>query len=411
MPQKLNTREELQEALNLVTQHGTAEAASKIVGIPSGTIRNRYRIALKKGMKPTASAPNLKTELALSLERIKTLESQLVGATRETLNAAYVKKKIIGLRDATPRTPKWLISDKPTKSSPGVPTLMCSDWHWGEVIDPAQIGGVNKYNLAIAHDRARMLIERTLDLLFNHMVNPKYPGIVFVLGGDLVSGNIHDELVETNELPIMPIVVDLFGVLIWCINALADKMGNVFVPCVTGNHGRNTKKKQAKDRHHTSFDWLLYVLLQKHFEHDKRVSFLIPDGPDAYYRVFNHRYLLTHGDQFQGGDGLIGMLGPVIRGDHKKRSRNGQIDMGYDTMVLGHFHTYMPMDRVIVNGSLCGYNEFANQCNFMFEPPKQALWMTHQKHGITFRMPIYIDKQHTQPATEWVGIGSTAWKQ
>lgn len=405
MPQKLNTREELQEALNLVTQHGTACAASKIVGIPMGTIQNRYRRALEKRMKPTVPAPDFKTELALSLERIKTLESQLVGATRETLNAEYVKKKIIGLRDAPTKIPRWLISDKPTKSSPGVPTLMCSDWHWGEVIDPSQIGGVNKYNLAIAHDRAQMLIERTLDLLFNHMVNPQYPGIVLVLGGDMVSGDIHEELSESNELPIMPTVVDLFGVLIWCINTLADKMGNVFVPCVTGNHGRNTKKKRAKGRHHTSFDWLLYVLLQKHFEHDKRVSFLIPDGPDAYYRVFNHRYLLTHGDQFYGGDGMIGLLGPVLRGDHKKRSRNGQIDMGYDTMILGHWHTYIPMDRVIVNGSLCGYGEYANQLNLMFEPPKQALWMTHPKHGLTFRLPVYVDKKEAPLTNSWISIG------
>lgn len=29
-------------------------------------------------------------------------------------------------------------------------------------------------------------------------------------------------------------------------------------------------------------------------------------------------YLLTHGDQFRGGDGVIGALGPIIRGDHKK---------------------------------------------------------------------------------------------
>ena len=45
---------------------------------------------------------------------------------------------------------------------------------------------------------------------------------------------------------------------------------------------------------------------------DPRIRFAIPDGPDCLYQVFNHRYLLTHGDQFRGGDGLIGCLGPIV---------------------------------------------------------------------------------------------------
>ncbi|MBA2590982.1 MAG: hypothetical protein M3495_19925 [Pseudomonadota bacterium] len=77
------------------------------------------------------------------------------------------------------------------------------------------------------------------------------------------------------------------------------------------------------------------------------MQFAIPDGPDCLYRVYNHRYLLTHGHQFRGGDGMIGALGPIIRGDHKKRSRNGQIDMGYDTLVIGHWHQLIELNRLI----------------------------------------------------------------
>ena len=42
----------------------------------------------------------------------------------------------------------------------------------------------------------------------------------------------------------------------------------------------------------------------------------------------------ANGDQFRGGDGMVGALGPILRGDHKKRSRNGQIGLEYDTMLL-----------------------------------------------------------------------------
>jgi len=206
----------------------------------------------------------------------------------------------------------------------------------------------------------------------------------------------------------LPTVVDLYGKLVSVITFMADTFGRVFVPCVTGNHGRDTHKIYSKDRHHTSFDWLLYTFLAKHFEKDARVSFYIPDGPDAYYRIYEHKYLLTHGDQFRGGDGMIGALGPIIRGDHKKRSRNAQIDMEYDTMVIGHWHQDIFLRRLIVNGSLKGYDEYAWSNNFGFEPPSQQLWVTHPKYRITYRMPVLVDRQKAAPKTEWVSLPKAA---
>ncbi len=137
---------------------------------------------------------------------------------------------------------------------------------------------------------------------------------------------------------------------------------------------------------------MIAQLLRRHFLKDSRFSWLIPDGSDAWYRVYNHRYLLTHGDQFRGGDGIIGALGPILRGDTKKRARNGQIDLGYDTMILGHWHQYLPFNRVIVNGSLKGYDEWASQQNFPFEVPIQALWFTHPVYGITAHWGIRCEE-------------------
>jgi len=253
----------------------------------------------------------------------------------------------------------------------------------------------------------RTMVEVAMDLLFNHINMPEYPGIVFALGGDMVTGDIHEELSATNEMEIMPVVLDLWGALAWAIQTLADKFGRVFIPCVTGNHGRNTHKIRAKGRNFTSFDWLVYQFLAKRFEADERISFLIPDGSDAYYSVMGHRYLLTHGDQFRGGDGMIGALGPIIRGDHKKRSRNAQIDQEYDTMLLGHWHQLIQLQRLIVNGSLKGYDEYAYANNFGYEPPRQALWITHPLHGITFSAPVTVDRHKNSTriiSNDWVAL-------
>lgn len=385
------------EAVIAVAKHGTPTLAAAALGIPRTTLNHRLECAkrAKPEPEPEPALPPLPAPVdEETKDRIFELEAQLKTVRAATLTDEWVKRKIIGLEKdlASATSPKWAIDLKRGHGLPGVPTVFFSDWHWGEIVYPAQINGVNEFNLEIAHRRAHDLVQKTIYLLRKHIVNPEYPGIVLALGGDMMSGDIHDELSESNEIPLMPCLLDLYGVLIWAINTLADEFGHVFVPCVTGNHGRNTKKFRAKDRNFTNFDWLLYQFLARAFADDKRVTFHVPDGPDALYNVAGHKYLLTHGDSMRGGDGMIGHFGPVLRGQKKKLSRNANIGLEFDTMIHGHFHTYFPTDKIIGNGSLKGLDEYAFQGNFGYEPPIQALWMTSPEHGVTMHLPIYLEK-------------------
>ncbi|MDP3937668.1 MAG: hypothetical protein Q8R92_05980 [Deltaproteobacteria bacterium] len=395
-----------QQAVDAVAQFGSSGKAAEVLRVPAETVRARRREGAARGLKPSGNRI-ISPEDSLK-RQVTRLESDLRSATQKSIDEESIRRHIIKLADSATRleTPEWVIEPAGRASSPGVPTLFFSDLHWGEVVQPSQINGVNQYNLKIAKTRLHNCFGSAVKLL--RIISPKmdYPGLVMPLGGDLVSGNIHDELTATNELNTMPTVLDLYGELVALITAAADTFGRVFVPAVSGNHGRDTHKIWSKDRHATSFDWLLCCLLAKRFEGDKRVTFHIPDGPDAYYRIYNHRYLLTHGDQFRGGDGLIGALGPIVRGDHKKRSRNAQIDMEYDTMICGHWHQYVHLTRLIVNGSLKGLDEYAYSNNFPFEQPQQALWLTHQKYGITYRMPVLVERQRPAAKTSWVAIAA-----
>lgn len=403
------SRQQAQQVVNMVAACGGNRAeASRKYKIAVATLKSRLLVATRLNLTPNNDPIEDPTSAEYLKQKVKALESELANAQKKSLSEAEIRRTIISLADdvAKTTTPDWVLDITGPGSSPGVPTLFLSDFHWGEVVHPSQINGVNKFNIEIARKRLKLAGERSVRLL--SIISPKldYPGIVMPLGGDMVSGNIHDELTASNEINTMPTVVDLFGELVALISFMADTFGKVFLPCVTGNHGRDTVKIWNKDRHHTSFDWLLYVFLAKRFEGDKRVTFLIPDGPDAYFKIFNHRYLLTHGDQFRGGDGMIGALGPIIRGDHKKRSRNAQIDMEYDTMLLGHWHQLIHLNRLIVNGSLKGYDEYAYSNNFGFEVPQQALWLTHPKYGITYRSPVFVDRIRAAAKTAWVSVPS-----
>jgi transposase-like protein len=391
-------------------QKSAIQAASDALGVNEQTLRtwlrqHRDKIdwSLYQDTSVLSDIPEPEQiEISVLEDKIRTLEAALKSAAKEEITRHAIREKVFEVSESTPEPPTWLTRQRAKKGTIGVPTLFLSDLHWGERVNPTEIYGANEFNLEIAHDRARRAVEMTIDLLQNHLTGPDYPGIVLALGGDMVTGNIHEELTATNDAEIMPTFVDLFGVLVWVIETLTEKFGRVFVPCVTGNHGRNTKKIQYKERNATSFDWLLYRLLQKHFKDDKRVQFLIPDGPDCHYQIYDHRYLLTHGDQFRGGDGLIGPLGPLTRGRHKKASRDASLQRSWDTMICGHFHTLMMLPHLIVNGSLKGLDEYAFANNFGFERPSQALWITQPEQGITFQMPVYVDEPKETQAREWV---------
>ena len=287
---------------------------------------------------------------------------------------------------------------------------MLSDWHWSEVVRPEEVNFKNAFNINIARSRARFCIEGALEVLFKHQVVPEYQGLVLALGGDMISGSIHDELKESNEMEIMPTVIDLVEVLTWAINKLGEKFENIFIPCVTGNHGRYTQKIRMKQRAFQSYDWLIYTMLEKTFLNNKKIQFFIPEGPDALYQVHGVKYLLTHGDNLgRGGDGLIGPIGPITRGDHRRRTRNSGLGLSYDTLICGHFHQLMMLRSRIVNGSLKGLDEYAYTSAFGYEPPMQALWMTHPKRGITYSTPVFCmdaetQKQIHQAQPKWISF-------
>lgn len=350
-------------------------------------------------------------EIAERDEKLHRLTLDFKRLEKEVISQRTIRKEIFKLATTKHKIPDWCINRKYKEllNCPGVPVILCSDWHVGEVVNKAEIYGVNKYDLEIMEKRAKTLIETTINLLkHNSQIKKNYPGIVMCLMGDMISGDIHDELRETNEMQSIPTLLHLSNILIGCIDILIKEFGNVLIPCVTGNHGKNTLKIRAKQRAHTSYDWLLYQMLESHYTEKYKgkvspIKFLSTLAPDVSFQVYNTKFLITHGDTLgKGGDGIIGCVGPIIRGDQKTRARNLQIGMPYDIMLLGHFHQLMWHSRFISNGSLVGYNEFAsNVLRAPYEVPKQALFIVHPDHGITYKIDVLVE-QVEKEKTSWV---------
>lgn len=335
---------------------------------------------------PEIEATKLKHE-------IKNLKSELKDAQQQALTSTKLKYLIHEISGAKFQSvPRWAKRKSTPKDLHGIPSLFLSDIHFDEMVDPAQIGYVNEYDHDIAVRRLRTTFDTAQSILTEYVSKPRYDGITIFLGGDMVSGNIHEELSETNNAPILRSVVDLTDILKNGITMYREKFGKVFVPCVVGNHGRLHKKPRCKNRVFDNFEWLIYQYLAKAFKDDPDVTFLIPDGPDAVFDIYDKTFLLTHGDQFRGGSGISGIMTPLHMGLHKKQKKQAAIHTPFDVMALGHFHQYIHTNAMVVNGSVKGYDEFANLCNFPWEPPQQALFINHPQGGMIFRTPVLCDR-------------------
>ncbi len=397
---------------------GAIGAASEALGIPRNTLFGRLQLIDRTyKLKPNwklYKAPAVKKIAEKEVkdrgleERIKDLSKRLdfsqkaEAATQRTLEA------VLGIKNEISNEPLWVSAPSSKRGLPGVPCTIWSDWQYGEVVDKAEVGGINEYDSKIAARRIKSLVSRTVELCFTHMAEPSYPGVVVMLGGDMISGGIHPELMDTDDRTAPESVIELFGHIRTALLEMKKHFKLVYVPCVVGNHGRTTIKIRHKGRVRYSYEFVLYRFLRESFADDPAVRFYIPLEIDAYFKVYGHRYRLTHGDSLgtKGGDGIIGIYGKVRRGEIKIRNAEAPIGRDHDTLVMGHFHQYFALPDLIVNPTIVGFSEYAkSELRAKAEPPAQALWFTHPKYGAIWPNRVFVEEVGPRKPEVWV-----SWK-
>jgi hypothetical protein len=397
------------EAQELVDAYGGIRPAARGSGFSFGSI-HRALTRGRKGMvkdRPQDVQDESVEIAARDLSRLKdevaTLRRRLKEEEREEDTSERIREKIYELSGSMPSPPKWVTESKPGGHAPGVPITLWSDWHWAEVVRPEEVAFMNEFDSEIASRRCKDLVEKVVDLTMNHMVQPEYPGIVVGLDGDIITGDIHMELQDTNDQYTFQACLDVQDHIAAGIEYLLDYFPHVLVPAAPGNHGRNTLKPRMKGRAYTSFEWNIYCQLERYFRNEPRVKFLISPSADVHFKVFDHRIMMTHGDSLgvKGGDGIIGAIGPIMRGAVKVGRSEAQIGRDFDTLMMGHWHQWISLRGLVVNGTLKGYDEFARLgLRAPYERPTQALWFVHPKHGVTAQWPIYLEAKQTS-TQEW----------
>ena len=268
-----------------------------------------------------------------------------------------------------------------------LPIFVLSDTHIEERVEPSQVNGLNRHNLKLALLKHEKWSQVALRFLRQEQERGPCNRLVLALLGDLMSGHIHREFLEICELTPTECVPELVSILSSCIDfLLAEFDGEILVPCVGGNHGRDTDRRQIATGPRHCYETAVYALLAKQYAANPRVTFQIATAPEAVLNVGGYKLRCWHGDRIRYQGGVGGLAVPLNR-FLDRYVEDADLD------VLGHFHQFQAIRRrAIVNGSMIGYSPYAMWLGLPFEPPIQAMASVHLKSKRLVRVePAYLD--------------------
>lgn len=310
-------------------------------------------------------------------------------------------RRLVGFFDAARtepiKVPSWRVKPASGKGHVGTVVAQMTDWHLGEVVQPDEVLFLNAYNEQIAYQRAKLWFEKVISVPRAYVNGVKLEGLIIPATGDLFTGEIHDELTESNYERILQTVLNAQEPILAGMELLEREYTNVEVDAVVGNHGRMALKSVFKGRVYDNFEWLFWSIIRDRLkDRGSKIVINVSTSMDMNVPIYGRNHLLTHGDQFKGGTGISGAFAPLSLGSHRKSKRQAAAGMPMETMVIGHLHQLINIPGVIMGGTMKGMDEFAFGINVPPADAAQALWITAPERAQTIWMPIYLQDRQAE---------------
>jgi hypothetical protein len=267
---------------------------------------------------------------------------------------------------------------------------MISDLHYSEKVSKEHVYK-NEYNIDIFNCRLFKLLQTTCLNIEQEKEQYNVNTLHVFLGGDFVSGDIHEELRNTNELNSFDSCEEVVNVMIQFVETLLKYIPFINIFTAYGNHGRIGEKVYFKDSHR-NYDYWVYRQIQqrlKNYIKSGKISMEVPKGKHGLVDVLGHRFLYSHGEEIKSTNQIS------LYNIQKKIANNRELHGRFSKWLVGHAHKFSLIDDVIVNGSIVGFNEYSLG-KYKYEEPIQLLLEIMKEYEITNYIPIKLGnaKQH-----------------
>ena len=331
----------------------------------------------------------------------KLYEKSLRGYAQTDLLTDIIKGSIPGFNkvEVYPRR------DKVVGDTPQAVVAPLSDTHIGEFIDLQQMAGLNAYDFDIFNNRLYGWANQLVTLIELRRSAVPIPELVIPMLGDMISGDIHEELSNTNLTNCMMQMIRGANLIAQALMFIAPHFETIRVPCVVGNHGRMTRKPPMKDKY-MDWDYLMYQWIAALVQKQPNIEFHIPKSFLTVFPVCNRNILAMHGDAVSGAGSLASItkvltnLRSVLHFKKGLENETGEvpdtIPAHFDSVMIGHFHRVDELDIGTGSAHICGCmkgaDEFAMTRLQAVTKPQQIVTYWHPKYGYIGKEIIYLNK-------------------
>lgn len=367
------TKEQLIEAMNLSGNNN--DDTAKIL---STSVRSIERYKAKYGLT------NNQYETKIDKTQVKAIKNKHESIVKENKDLKKLLEAVKVLDDINTHKIKAKKLDPANLTA----VVLASDWHAEETVESESVNEMNEYNLNIFNQRSEQFFVSVVRLLKVFGKDTKIDNLILALLGDFINGQLREEAMENNSLRPTEALILVGNVIASGIQYILDNsIVNLIIPCHSGNHSRITKKVHISTESGNSLEYVLYHRLAAEFKNSDRVKFIIPKSYHSYVDIegFIIRFHHGHSIRYNGGVGgiYIGVNKAIAQWNKVKRA---------DLDAFAHFHQLRDGGNFICNGSVIGWNQFANFIKADFEKPKQAFFLVdHKRKEKTLTAQVFLE--------------------
>lgn len=263
-----------------------------------------------------------------------------------------------------------------------------TDGHHGANQISSEVEGFGTFSPAISERRQLGFMNEFIKWVDLHRHAYTINEMTHIVTGDMISGDIHDELRITNEWPSPVQAVEAGKLLARQVAIAAPHFDKVTVEFITAdNHSRLTKKPQAKEAGMNTFNYVVGEVAKAYLRDHNNVVFNLYPLHETVIHVSTRQYLICHGHDVMGWAGLpwygierkvgresVARLQIIMQDNQKAKS------IGFHRYVFGHWHTPIDLPLYLGTGSVSGTDAFDHQQGRHSEP-SQSGWLVHPRYG------------------------------
>lgn len=320
-------------------------------------------------------------------------EKSYIAKLEKSLGEKIVTEELLADHFAKLELPK-LSKSKVVPSATKKPrhvVVSLNDCHYGAVIDPEEVGGVNSFGWSEACRRTALLAKQVAE--FKIQTRDEVECLHVIFNGDMLQGIIHDLTARNSDLLAMQQNGTLH-ILGNFLNYVKQFYPKVEVYATNGNHENSLHRREGGHRVTThiydSYLTPIYYGLTAMFHSDPNINFNLSKGLYVDCMLPAGRLLITHGDVLFSKQ--LGNPGTSINvknlGEAVSKFNAGEVSMGKERIkmiLFGHTHVFANFKtfdgvNIYIAPSLSGIDNFAASLALNHNNVGQVIWESTADH-------------------------------